>query len=430
MASFSAQLLVAGQRYPVRQGTYEFTQATDPRGRVTARVRTGLVYLTLDVPPDDVLLDWAATPNKPLAGQVVFFAAQGGSAVETLGWEAGQCVGYQEEFSSGDQQQGAYVCHLTIAAPRLTLQPGGPAAYVGPLPSEHGAPQALVEPFVIPLLTPATTLQELVLPTAEELAAAAAKALLEAALTAAAAAALPVLLTMGLILGSSTPVGGPGIDQHIPPPLSRDALRLIELEEERKQRALTSEEAAELLVLLAKVRGVHVTGPQDVAYRYSQDIAFNQWWDQHAPPDLRQLDINATLDHVEYRDFSVPRANGIGGAHNALEWAKHQADYVETSRLPHPTVPGVAQAEYQIHALDRALKPTGVLKADIYEKTIYDPTIWPRPRLERAFKEALLDARTRNGGALPTGWWEGTTQEGDTITGTHRAGKIGTFFFK
>jgi hypothetical protein len=50
MASFSEQLLVAGQRYPVRQCTYEFTQATDPRGRVSARVRTGLVYLTLDVP--------------------------------------------------------------------------------------------------------------------------------------------------------------------------------------------------------------------------------------------------------------------------------------------------------------------------------------------------------------------------------------------
>jgi hypothetical protein len=44
--------------------------------------------------PDDVLLDWAATPDKPLAGQLVFLAAQGGSALETLGWEAGQCVGY------------------------------------------------------------------------------------------------------------------------------------------------------------------------------------------------------------------------------------------------------------------------------------------------------------------------------------------------
>lgn len=57
MASFSAQLLVAGQRYPVRQCTYEFTQAMDPWGRVMARVRMGLVYLTLDVPTNDVLLD-------------------------------------------------------------------------------------------------------------------------------------------------------------------------------------------------------------------------------------------------------------------------------------------------------------------------------------------------------------------------------------
>jgi hypothetical protein len=36
----------------------------------------GLVQLTLDVPTDDFLLDWAATPNKPLAGQVVFLATQ------------------------------------------------------------------------------------------------------------------------------------------------------------------------------------------------------------------------------------------------------------------------------------------------------------------------------------------------------------------
>jgi hypothetical protein len=430
MASFYAELQVAGSAYPVRYCVYEFTQATSERGRVVAKVRHSLVRLTLDVPNDDKLLDWAHAPYKPLAGRVIFYDAKGGPALETLFWEEGQCVGYQEEFFSGDQNQGAYVCHLTIAAPKLTLQPGGPAAYVGPPPGEHGTPQALTDPFMIPLLTPATKLEQLVLPTAGELAATAAKALAEAALAAAAAAALPVLLTVGLILGSSTPAGGPGIDQHLPPPLSRDALRLIELEEERKRRSLTGDEEAELFVLLAKVRGVHVAGPQDLAYRYSQDIAFNQWWDQHAPPDLRQLDINATLDHVEYRDFSVPRANGIGGAHNAFEWAKHRADYVETSRTPHPTVPGVAQVEYKIQALDRALKPTGVLKADVYEKTVYDPTIWPRPRLERAFKEALLDAHSKNAGALPTGWWEGTTQEGDTITGTYRAGKIGTFFFK
>lgn len=96
MASFSAALQVAGLTYPVRSCTYEFSQATDGRGRVVAKVRHGLVRLTLDVPDDDLLLDWANTPHKLLAGQVLFCSAQGGPVLETLAWEAGQCVGYQE----------------------------------------------------------------------------------------------------------------------------------------------------------------------------------------------------------------------------------------------------------------------------------------------------------------------------------------------
>jgi hypothetical protein len=133
-------LQVAGFTYPVRQCTYEFTQATGPRGSVVARVRHGLVQLTLDVPHEEVLLDWAATPHKSLAGQVVFYASQGGSALETLAWEEGYCVGYQEEFASGDLTQGAYVCHLTLAATALTLRPGGPGTYLSPAPGAHGTP--------------------------------------------------------------------------------------------------------------------------------------------------------------------------------------------------------------------------------------------------------------------------------------------------
>ena len=128
MGSFYAELQVGGRGYPVRHCSYHFTQATDERGRVSAKVRHGLVQLTLDVPDDDFLLSWAAAPHKPLPGQVVFFDARGGPARETLAWEAGECVGYQEEFLSGSIEAGAYVCHLTIAAPKLRLLPGGPAA--------------------------------------------------------------------------------------------------------------------------------------------------------------------------------------------------------------------------------------------------------------------------------------------------------------
>jgi hypothetical protein len=433
MASFYAELQVVGARYPVQQCVYEFTQATSERGRVQAKVRHRLVQLVLDVPTTDILLAWAATPHKPLAGQVVFYTAKGGAALETLAWESGECVGYQEEFVAGELTTGAYRCHLTIAALKLTMQPGGPAAYVSPAPGDYGtASQALVNPFVVPLLAPvAPVLEELVLPSVEELAAAAAKSLLETALTAAAAAALPVVLTVGLILGSSTPAQAPGIPQPHLPPLSREALRLLELEQARRVRALTSAEEAELIALLASVRGIHVTGTQDLAYYCSQEIAFNKLWDQHAPPALKQLEVQRALDHVEQRDYSVPRSNGIGGAHNAVEFAKHHAEYVELSRVPHPTVPGVAQVEYQIYALDRELKPTGKVKAKVYSKTVYDPAVWPRPRLEQALKQALSDSYRQNANTLPREW-TGQTAEGYGLHGFYNAQTkhITTFFFE
>jgi hypothetical protein len=89
MASFYAELQVGGHTFLVQHCTYEFTQATNERGRVIAKVRHGLVQLLLDVPTQDVLLDWAATPHKLLAGQVVFYDAKGGPALETLAWEDG-----------------------------------------------------------------------------------------------------------------------------------------------------------------------------------------------------------------------------------------------------------------------------------------------------------------------------------------------------
>jgi hypothetical protein len=140
VASISAELHVEGHTYPGRQCTYSFTQATGDRGRVLAKVRPGRVELLLDVPHDEVLLNWASTPHKPLAGHVVFLNAQGGVPHESVAWEAGQCVGYREEFEMGSIATGSYVCFVTIVAPKLTLQAGLPTPYVPPAPGEHGLP--------------------------------------------------------------------------------------------------------------------------------------------------------------------------------------------------------------------------------------------------------------------------------------------------
>jgi hypothetical protein len=262
MASFSAELYVAGATYPVRHCTYEFTQAKSERGRVVAKVRHGLVRLTLDVPDDDKLLDWAHTPYKPLAGRVSFYNAKGGPVLETLAWEEGQCVGYQEEFASGDQNQGAYVCHLTIAAPKLTLRPGGPAAYAA---GEHGSPQqGLLNPLPL-VVAPATPpMEPLVLPTMEEVAAVMGEKALEGLAAAASVAALPIALTLALILGSTTPAQAPGIAQPHLPPVDPNLLRLNTLVAKHAVGTLTAEEEAELIALLGKIKGIHVNRLADL----------------------------------------------------------------------------------------------------------------------------------------------------------------------
>jgi len=97
--------------------------------------------------------------------------------------------------------------------------------------------------MVVPLLTPTPVMA----PVLETVAEAAAMTVLA-----------PVVLILALILGSTTPAGGPGIPQPQLVPVSRDELRLRELVAKQAGGTLTSEEEAELIALLAKVKGIHV----------------------------------------------------------------------------------------------------------------------------------------------------------------------------
>ena len=93
--------------------------------RVRERVRHGLLELVLDVPANDQLMLWAATPHYPLDGHVSFYQASEFMAHETVAFKAGQCVSYREVFEAGADLVGAYRCYLTIAAPKLELLAGG-----------------------------------------------------------------------------------------------------------------------------------------------------------------------------------------------------------------------------------------------------------------------------------------------------------------
>jgi hypothetical protein len=128
MASFSAKLRVDGQTYPVVLCNYSFNQAMRGRGRVTEKVRHGLLEIVLDVPAGDQLLAWAAKAHHPLDEYVSFFKENEFMAHETVAFTGGECVGYQELFEAGAVTIGSYRCSLTIAATQLKLVPGGPAA--------------------------------------------------------------------------------------------------------------------------------------------------------------------------------------------------------------------------------------------------------------------------------------------------------------
>ena len=121
MASFLCTLTVDNQDFPVVHCAFEFKQATNERGRVSAKVRSGLITLHLDVPDSDQLVAWAADSQKKLSGHLVFHETNRPVAREKLSFEDGFCVLYEEIFVSGDGADGVYQCTLQISAAKLNL---------------------------------------------------------------------------------------------------------------------------------------------------------------------------------------------------------------------------------------------------------------------------------------------------------------------
>ena len=121
MSSFRCILTLDGQDFPVVLCSYDFEQATTDRGRATAKVRSGLITLHLDVPDGDELLSWANDPHKKMSGYLTFHETDRPVARDVLSFEDGFCVSYDETFQSGDGLEGAYRCILRISAGKLVL---------------------------------------------------------------------------------------------------------------------------------------------------------------------------------------------------------------------------------------------------------------------------------------------------------------------
>lgn len=172
--------------------------------------------------------------------------------------------------------------------------------------------------------------------------------------------------------------------------------------------------------------------------------------------------LSKTMNHVKYRDLSIPHRKGIGGCHDLVEWNKlrHKAytsgytppvgkkltdlDVDETiimSDVAH-SVPGVRRIEYQIPVLDGKLYDnttnraigytTGSLKKDgpdNFKKTIYDPAVWTDQKLQTALKEAIKGHANKNRGKIHSEF-DGFTKDGYKIHVYFRNGEVTSFFFE
>ena len=117
MASFTAELRVAGRVYSLRRCDYQSSQNLGQRGRVNSGVRHHPIDLLLDVPRDNFLAAWAANDYKQCAADIVYCDATSGQALETLSMAGAYCVLYNQSFRSGDTTTGSYVVHIRLTDP-------------------------------------------------------------------------------------------------------------------------------------------------------------------------------------------------------------------------------------------------------------------------------------------------------------------------
>ena len=119
-ASYSADFIVSNKTFTVLTCEYTLSQPTDPRGRASAGVRSGLIRVSLVGTDYAVLTEWAINPKKYLDGEV-FFRDDKGARLKALIFKKGYCVSYREIFTPHEGVTAAYTFDIGITAPIIFL---------------------------------------------------------------------------------------------------------------------------------------------------------------------------------------------------------------------------------------------------------------------------------------------------------------------
>ena len=111
---------------------------------------------------------------------------------------------------------------------------------------------------------------------------------------------------------------------------------------------------------------------------------------------------------------------GIGGAHDDLVFRSLEGQYYQLTGPPaNGSQPGILEYSYQMFARDGAGNSTGTLRTQVYQKTTYDPSVWPDERIITTTSEAFQDAIS-SGGLNASGSWTGFDSNGIEVSGFYK----------
>lgn len=149
-------------------------------------------------------------------------------------------------------------------------------------------------------------------------------------------------------------------------------------------------------------------------------------------------------DHIKNRDFSkASQKSGVNGAHNLREFEQYditvnpnltKESIKIVSKIPHPLIKGIYKTEYQMPLLDKTGKPSGLWRNksgnQLFEKTVYDPSIISDSQMAQWGREAFADAVQKGSVDVTNRFWTGISSNGVKISGylETKDNSVRTFF--
>lgn len=272
-----AELQIAGRQVTCDQVSYSFAQATDEKGRPSSVVRTGFLKVVIS----GVAVGWSIweeikfNPYRRESGHVIFFEQEGVTATRYTFYDAALVeLKFLYDGTGTAGKQAAVGIELHFSAATIEIH--------GIRFENHSLipwPTSPATSFKA-LTRPADPLPSTQLAAGPGLAMAVLKVGGEIAKRVSPQVVIPfaarvITLLPGLLLSPANSEDEPANKREwemyhrnhpnpIPPPPPPDTVRLAQLERALDAQTLTAQEEAELIILLAKVKGIFVNQLTDL----------------------------------------------------------------------------------------------------------------------------------------------------------------------